>query len=117
MKNIAMAVGILILMMACGKPLQKRIITMQSGFAPTFPNSTKPSGSAPEGMVWIPGGEFSMGSQDPTTLPNGGHDAMPDTRPIHRVQVDGFWMDKTEVTNEEFAQFVQATGYVPIAEQ
>jgi formylglycine-generating enzyme required for sulfatase activity len=68
-------------------------------------------------MVWIPGGEFSMGSEDPRACPCGGPDAMPDARPIHRVYVDGFWMDQTEVTNEEFARFVAATGYVTIAEQ
>jgi formylglycine-generating enzyme required for sulfatase activity len=42
---------------------------------------------------------------------------MPDARPVHRVYVDGFWMDKTEVTNDQFEQFVNATGYVTIAEQ
>ena len=58
---------------------------------------------APEGMVWIPGGEFSMGA-----AVNGRGScemAMPsnDAEPIHRVRVDGFWMDKTAVTNEQFA--------------
>jgi formylglycine-generating enzyme required for sulfatase activity len=42
---------------------------------------------------------------------------MPDTRPWHRVYVDGFWIDKTEVTNNQFAQFVRATGYVTVAER
>ena len=37
--------------------------------------------------------------------------------PIHRVYVDGFWMDATDVTNAEFEKFVQATGYVTIAER
>ena len=63
---------------------------------------------APEGMVWIPGGEFSMGSEAPE---------MQDARPFHRVAVDGFWMDQTEVTNEEFTRFVNATGYVTVAER
>src|SRR6185369_3077388 len=63
---------------------------------------------APDGMVWIPGGEFSMGSEDPN---------MSDARPFHRVGLDGFWMDRTEVTNEEFTQFVKATGYVTVAER
>src|SRR5207248_8262330 len=70
------------------------------GFEPTIPNPTPPPGDAPDGMVWIPGGEFSMGSEDPRESLCGGPDAMPDARPIHRVYVDGFWMDKTEVTNE-----------------
>jgi formylglycine-generating enzyme required for sulfatase activity len=68
-------------------------------------------------MVWIPGGEFSMGCDDPRVCPCGGPDSMPDARPIHRVYVDGFWMDRTEVRSEQFAEFVAATGYVTIAEQ
>jgi len=43
--------------------------------------------------------------------------ATDDSRPIHRVYVDGFWMDATEVTNEQFAKFVAATGYVTVAER
>ena len=39
-----------------------------------------------------------------------------DAQPVHRVYVDGFWMDRTTVTNEQFEKFVQATGYVTIAE-
>ena len=38
-------------------------------------------------------------------------------RPVHEVTVDGFWMDACEVTNEEFARFVTATGYVTLAER
>src|SRR5205814_8438886 len=70
---------------------------LPKGFEATKANSAKPPGPAPEGMVWIPGGEFSMGSDDPTTSLCGGKDAMPDARPIHRVYVDGFWMDRSEV--------------------
>jgi formylglycine-generating enzyme required for sulfatase activity len=40
-----------------------------------------------------------------------------DSRPVHRVYVDGFLMDKTDVTNAEFSRFVAATGYVTIAER
>jgi formylglycine-generating enzyme required for sulfatase activity len=71
-------------------------------------NDAKPSGAAPEGMTWIPGGEFWMGSQE---------DRMTDAKPWHRVYVDGYWMDNTEVTNEQFARFVKATGYVTVAER
>jgi hypothetical protein len=49
-------------------------------------------------MVWVPGGEFSMGCADPRGRPFGGDDPMIDARPIHRVEVTGFWMDATEVT-------------------
>lgn len=58
-----------------------------------------------------------MGSEDPRADMCGGPDPMRDARPIHRVYVDGFFMDATEVTNEEFERFVKATGYVTIAEQ
>jgi formylglycine-generating enzyme required for sulfatase activity len=58
-----------------------------------------------------------MGSEDPTTdTICGGHETMNDSRPIHRVYVDGFWMDKTEVTNRQWAKFATATGYLTIAE-
>jgi formylglycine-generating enzyme required for sulfatase activity len=59
-------------------------------------------------MVRIPAGEFWMGIDDPR---------MADSRPIHRVSVDAFWMDATEVTNDQFARFVEATGYVTVAEK
>ncbi len=83
----------------------------------TKPGSTRPPGSAPEGMVWVAGGEFSMGCVDPRDQPHGGPDPMVDARPIHRVRVDGFWMDRVEVTNREYASFVAATGYVTVAER
>ncbi|MFL6352011.1 MAG: formylglycine-generating enzyme family protein [Bryobacteraceae bacterium] len=60
------------------------------------------------GTVWIPGGEFWMGSNDPM---------FPDARPVHRVYVDGFWMDRTTVTNSQFAAFVKATGYITASER
>lgn len=88
-----------------------------SPYAATIENSARPGGTAPAGMVWIPGGEFSMGTEDPTMEVCGGPDSMADARPIHRVSVDGFWMDATEVTNEEFARFVAATKYVTVAER
>ena len=58
-----------------------------------------------------------MGAADPRQFDHGGHEAMPDTRPIHRVYVDAFWADATEVTNEQFGLFVKATGYVTVAEK
>jgi formylglycine-generating enzyme required for sulfatase activity len=63
---------------------------------------------APAGMVFVPGGEFSMGLDDP---------AYPDAGPAHRVRVSPFWIDATEVTNAQFATFVRATGYVTVAER
>jgi formylglycine-generating enzyme required for sulfatase activity len=90
---------------------------VSSTFAPTLANTTSPPSPAPPGMVWIPGGEFSMGSAVESDslceMPGMSRDASP----IHRVYVDGFWMDATELTNEEFEKFVKATGYVTIAER
>ena len=90
-----------------------------SGFRDTVPKTITPPGPAPQGMVWIPGGEFSMGASEPTGMDHNhtGMQATIDSRPIHRVAVDGFWMDRTEVTNAQFALFVKATGYVTVAEK
>lgn len=87
-------------------------------FTPTVPNTTVQPGPAPHGMVWIPGGEFSMGAAEPTGMDHNhvGMQATHDSRPVHRVYVDGFWMDRTEVTNAEFTRFVVATRYVTTAE-
>jgi formylglycine-generating enzyme required for sulfatase activity len=89
----------------------------RSPFLPTIENQAMPPGAAPEGMTWIPGGEFSMGSdvagESLCALPGVTRDA----QPVHRVYVDGFWMDRTEVTNAEFQAFVRATRYVTIAER
>src|SRR2546425_357551 len=71
-------------------------------------NNTPPPGATPDGMVWIPGGTFWMGCDDCD---------MPDTRPVHLVTIEGFWMDRAPVTNDQFAQFVKATGYVTVAER
>ena len=68
-------------------------------------------------MVWIPGGEFSMGSDAACESLCGLPGVTRDALPIHRVYVDGFWMDKTDVTNEKFQEFVNATGYVTVAER
>lgn len=86
-------------------------------FGPTIPSMTAVPASSPHGMAWISGGEFSMGAMDPPATTDAGMHGAADARPIHRVYVDGFWMDKTDVTNEEFARFVKATGYVTIAER
>jgi sulfatase modifying factor 1 len=65
--------------------------------------------SSPPGMIWIPGGEFTMGTDSEL--------GWPDEKPAHRVHVNGFWMDETDVTNAQFQKFVEATGYVTTAEE
>ena len=110
------AVGALVLVTSCSKP-KESTPELAPGFGPTVESKGAPSGPAPRGMVWIPGGEFSMGSDvagdSLCALPGLTQDA----QPIHRVRVDGFWMDATEVTNAQYAEFVAATGYVTIAER
>ena len=69
---------------------------------------SKPA-AGPPGMVWIPGGEFTMGTDDSI--------GWADEKPAHRVRVDGFWMDQTDVTNAQFRAFVEATQYVTTAEK
>lgn len=62
----------------------------------------------PSKMVWIPGGTFQMGTNDPM---------FPDAQPMHKVTVHGFYMDEHEVTNAEYAKFVKVTNYVTVAER
>ena len=85
-------------------------------FLPTVANKAGAPSKAPEGMVWIPGGEFSMGSDQSGESLCGLPGVTQDAQPVQRVYVDGFWMDATEVTNAQFELFVQATGYRTIAE-
>lgn len=63
----------------------------------------------PQGMVWIPEGEFVMGSED--------KDSRADEKPPHQVKLEGFWLDATPVTNRQFKEFVEATGYITTAEK
>jgi len=86
-------------------------------FLPTITNPAVAPAPAPDGMMWIPGGEFSMGAANPPDMNDVGMSATRDSRPIHRVYVDGFFMDATDVTNEQFAAFVKATGYITVAER
>ena len=75
--------------------------------------TNKPAGGASvattSGMVWIPSGEFTMGTDSEL--------GWPDEKPAHRVRVDGFWIDVTEVTNSQFREFVEAAGYLTTAEK
>ena len=66
-------------------------------------------------MVRIPGGSFAMGGD--AGLMDGGSHSHQTAYPIHEVTVDAFWMDVAEVTNRQFAEFVEATGYVTFAER
>ena len=66
-----------------------------------------PDAASPHpGMVWVPAGKFDMGDS-----------VYPEEKPVRNVEVKGFWMDRTEVTNQEFEAFVKATSYVTVAER
>src|SRR5690554_3182015 len=65
--------------------------------------------STPDDMAWVPPGVFQMGSDSKLAQVN--------ERPAHAVKLDGFWIDVAHVTNDEFAQFVEQTGYVTTAEK
>lgn len=67
--------------------------------------------NAPQGMVWIPGGNFTQGAYNNDNL------ALAHEKPAHPVKIDGFFIDITEVTNNQFARFVHETGYVTVAER
>jgi sulfatase modifying factor 1 len=72
----------------------------------TMSDLEAPRRAPAKNMVWIPEGEFLMGSEQ----------FYPEERPVRRVSVDGFWMDEHPVTVAEFRRFVKATGYVTWAE-
>lgn len=78
-------------------------------------NADELGSERPPGMVLIPAGKFYMGG-DAGEM--GGNSRSHQTSyPIHEVTLDAFWIDATEVTNREFARFVEATGYVTFAEK
>ena len=67
---------------------------------------TEAAGAPHPGMVWIPAGRFDYGDT-----------VYPEEQPVRAMSVPGFWIDRTEVSNDAFAQFVRATGYVTVAER
>lgn len=93
------------------KTVNKPADTTKSCCTTAIPNRYKSNSNsiAPEGMVWIPGGTFSMGGDN--------NQARQDEFPKHSVELNGFFMDATEVTNSQFTKFVAATGYVTTAEK
>src|SRR4051794_35923951 len=92
-------------------PRSKRALVLiglvAAGFVVAFAFAKFRQPGDPPGMKFIPAGEFTMGSErGPAT-----------ETPARRVQLDGFWIDQTEVTNSEFRKFVDATNYVTVAER
>ncbi|MGB0370312.1 MAG: formylglycine-generating enzyme family protein [Opitutales bacterium] len=100
---------VMILMSGCGDSAQSEPVVgagKETASQPVEP---------PEGMVYIPGGSFMMGG-DAGEM-GGDSNSHQTSYPIRDVYVDSFWMDATEVTNRQFAEFVEATGYVTFAER
>lgn len=95
-KRIGLGAAMVVLLAGCGKeepaPVEVKV---------------KPEAPRIEGMVWVPGGKYLMGS----------YSGMPNEQPAHEVDLDGFYLDETEVTNAQFQKFVDATGYVTLAER
>lgn len=87
----------------CGGELTKRPVAVNDSSA------IKPGTVSHEGMVYIEGGEFMMGAAD--------NEGRPDEYPQHKVRLDGYWIDATEVTNAQFSRFIKASGYITTAEQ
>ena len=100
---VGLAVGMLLVMPHYGPREQRQ----RRGMGHVLPVMQPSVGRETNGMMWIPSGTFRMGSEE----------GLPDEGPVHEVTLNGFWMDKTEVTNEEFAKFVKETGYVTVAER
>ena len=108
--------GVSLLIFSCGeksKDTEGQNQTEQTISAEILEVITQPPAEmeTPEGMVWIPGGNFLQGASEADKL------AMDHEKPQHRVAIDGFFMDETEVTNAQFTKFVQETGYNTVAER
>ncbi len=92
---------------AATKTIQVTHNEQESPLVVKQPDSLK----TPHNMVWVSGIHFTMGAQ------SGDKQALPREKPAHPVAVDGFFIDKTEVTNDQFQKFVNATGYLTTAEK
>jgi len=79
---------------------------MQQSSSQTMPSVNGPVPAAHDEMIWVPGGTFQMGSDY----------HYPEEGPAHSATVEGFWIDKYAITNEQFARFVEATDYVTFTE-
>ena len=104
-------IALIVLVISCKSKTDPSKETLDNSKIIEQSSSKKAPGRTPEGMVWIPGGEFIQGA-----VPNDGM-AMSHEKPAHKVYVDGFFMDIHEVTNAQFAKFVEETGYVTVAER
>lgn len=105
MRNVLVCVSMLALAACSGKKNE----THEQAAAPSAPAITEAPSEVPEGMAFIPAGSYVMGGKS--------EQAGQDEFPRHDVQVSAFFMDVTEVTNRQFAAFVEATDYKTVAER
>ncbi len=82
-------------------------LTVPASLAASRTCSVPAGDPAHPGMVWVPAGSFTMGAEY----------AYREEGPAHTEELSGFWMDQGEVTNAQFAAFVEATGYLTLAER
>ncbi len=106
---------IVIFLSGCNNNKEKKIIDHKQGKADSQqykPITEKPENiKTPDGMVWVAGKTFLKGAKE------GDKYAMHREKPAHNVTVDGFFIDVTEVTNKQYKEFVEATGYITVAER
>ncbi|MCA9044598.1 MAG: formylglycine-generating enzyme family protein [Planctomycetaceae bacterium] len=111
----------LLLLAAVLMPAGSRTVPANNPEAGNTDGSSEQAANANEalpGMVFVPGGEFVMGTNDlPISESENKHRIKPDEYPAHRVILDDFWMEETTITNREFAEFVEMTGYFTFAEK
>ena len=113
MKTIAQIAGVVLFFFwGCKTEKKPQEVKEELEVVGLEPITEKPKDlKTPEGMVWIPGGEFHMGAVANDSM------AMGHEKPRHQVVLDGFFMDEHEVTNAQYQAFVEATGYVTVAER
>lgn len=113
-RKLYLLIGTTILV--CGLLLGAVVLTPGSGTAGKADLLVEAPEATPDGMVWIAGGSFVMGTP---ALPVGRNPdrIKADEYPAHPVELDGYWMDATPVTNTMYAEFVAMTGYVTFAEK
>ena len=108
-------ISICVLLFACNNSNETIAVKEEHAFCAKIPSrpSAATAGFAvnisdkkDDEMVWVAEGEFTMGSKE-----------FQDALPLHQVKLKGFWMDKHEVTNAQFAEFVKTTGYITVAER
>src|SRR5262245_20927059 len=103
--------NLLLVFLGLGAFVAVYAVTKYAGSSPPRVEREEPKQASEKshaGMIWVPGGEFTMGSDD---------HGLPNERPARRVRVDGFWMEEQTVTNADFRRFVEATNHVTTAER